>query len=363
MKRLLATLLALSLAVFSATGCSTQSSSEPSSSQSSAETSISSSETSSSESQSSEETSSSEEASEHVEGVQINIAGLKGPTSMGMVKLMEDAENGEAANDYSFTIAGSADEVTPKLIQGEFDIAAVPANLASVLYNNTQGAVKLLAINTLGVIYIVEKGDSVQSLDDLSGKTIYATGKGSTPEYSLNYILSENGIDPATDITVEWKTEPTEVVAMLSQSESAVAMLPQPYVTVAQTQVEGLRVAVDLNQAWSDLDNGSLFLTGVLVVRSEFAEQHPEQLAAFLEEYQASTEWVNANVADAAKLVEKFNIVAAAVAEKAIPYCNITYIAGDEMKTAMDGYLKVLFDQEPKSVGGTLPGDDFYYAA
>ena len=298
-----------------------------------------------------------------VEPADIRIAGLKGPTSMGMVKLMEDAENGEAANNYTFTIAGSADEVTPKLIQGEYDIAAVPANLASVLYNNTEGAVKLLAINTLGVIYIVEKGDSVQSLADLAGKTIYATGKGSTPEYAFNYILSENGLDPATDVTVEWKTEPTEVVQMLAQSESAVAMLPQPYVTVAQTQVEGLRVAVDLNQAWSDLDNGSLFLTGVLVVRSEFAEQHPEQLAAFLEEYQASTEWVNANVADAAQLVEKFDIVAAAVAEKAIPYCNITYIAGDEMKTAMDGYLKVLYDQEPKSVGGTLPGDDFYYNA
>ena len=296
------------------------------------------------------------------ESVNIRLGGLKGPTSMGMVKLMEDAENGEAANNYTFTIAGSADEVTPKLIQGEFDIAAVPANLASVLYNNTEGAVKLLAVNTLGVIYIVEKGDSVQSLADLKGKTIYATGKGSTPEYALNYILSENGIDPAADVTVEWKTEPTEVVQLLAQSENAVAMLPQPYVTVAQTQVEGLRVAVDLNQAWSELDNGSLFLTGVLVVRADFAEQYPDQLAAFLQEYQASTEWVNANVPEAAQLVEKFDIVKAAVAEKAIPYCNITYLAGDEMKTAMAGYLQVLFDQNEKSVGGKLPGDDFYYA-
>ena len=297
-----------------------------------------------------------------VEPADIRIAGLKGPTSMGMVKLMEDAENGEAANNYTFTIAGSADEVTPKLIQGEFDIAAVPANLASVLYNNTEGAVKLLAVNTLGVIYIVEKGDSVQSLADLKGKTIYATGKGSTPEYALNYILSENGIDPAADVTVEWKTEPTEVVQLLAQSENAVAMLPQPYITVAQTQVEGLRVAVDLNQAWSELDNGSLFLTGVLVVRADFAEQYPDQLAAFLQEYQASTEWVNANVPEAAQLVEKFDIVKAAVAEKAIPYCNITYLAGDEMKTAMAGYLQVLFDQNEKSVGDKLPGDDFYYA-
>lgn len=336
MKKLIALVLSLALAASALAGCGNSGSSSTGSS------------------------STPDSSSAAVEPTDIRIAGLKGPTSMGMVKLMEDAENGEAANNYTFTIAGSADEVTPKLIQGEYDIAAVPANLASVLYNNTKGAVQLLAINTLGVIYIVEKGDSIQSLSDLAGKTIYATGKGSTPEYSLNYILSENGLDPATDVTVEWKTEPTEVVQVLAQSDSAVAMLPQPYVTVAQNQVEGLRVAVDLNQAWSDLDNGSLFLTGVLVVRSEFAEQHPEQLAAFLEEYQASTEWVNANVADAAQLVEKFDIVAAAVAEKAIPYCNITYIAGDEMKTAMDGYLKVLYDQDPQSVGGTLPAEDFY---
>ena len=344
MKKLIALVLSLALAASALAGCSGSDSSSGASSVA-------------------PDSSSSASSSTPVEPIDIRIAGLKGPTSMGMVKLMEDAENGEAANNYTFTIAGSADEVTPKLIQGDYDIAAVPANLASVLYNNTEGAVKLLAINTLGVIYIVEKGDSVQSLADLAGKTIYATGKGSTPEYALNYILSENGLDPATDVTVEWKTEPTEVVQVLAQSDSAVAMLPQPYVTVAQTQVEGLRVAVDLNQAWSDLDNGSLFLTGVLVVRSEFAEQHPEQLAAFLEEYQESTEWVNANVADAAQLVEKFDIVAAAVAEKAIPYCNITYLAGDEMKTAMDGYLQVLYDQDPKSVGGALPGDDFYFNA
>jgi NitT/TauT family transport system substrate-binding protein len=293
----------------------------------------------------------------------MRIAGLKGPTSMGMVKLMQDAEDGTAKNNYTFTIAGSADEITPKLTQGELDIAAVPANLAAVLYNNTKGAVQLLAVNTLGVIYIVEKGDSVQSLADLKGKTIYATGKGSTPEYALKYILSENGIDPDKDVTIEWKTEPTEVVQTLAQADGAIAMLPQPYVTVAQGQVEGLRVAVDLNQAWSDLDNGSLFLTGVLVVRTEFAKEHPEQIDAFLKEYEASTQWVNANVADAAQLVEKYDIVKAAVAEKAIPACNITYLAGQQMKDATTGYLQVLFDQNPKSVGGQLPDDGFYYGA
>ena len=295
------------------------------------------------------------------EDVTIRIGGLKGPTSMGLVKVMEDDETGAAANDYEFTIAGSADEVTPKLIQGELDIAAVPANLASVLYNNTEGAVQLLAINTLGVIYIVEKGDAIASIADLAGKTIYATGKGSTPEYALRYILSENGIDPDKDVTIEWKSEPTEVVSTLASAEGGVAMLPQPYVTVAQGSVEGLRIAIDLTEEWDALDNGSMLLTGVLLVRKDFAESHPQAIADFLKEYEASTGYVNENNADAAQLIEKFDIVKAAVAEKALPYCNITYIAGADMKAPMDGYLKVLYDQNPASVGGTLPGDDFYY--
>ncbi len=296
------------------------------------------------------------------EPANIRIGGLKGPTSMGMVQLMESAEAGTAANNYTFSIAGSADELTPKLIQGELDIAAVPANLASVLYNNTDKAVQLLAVNTLGVIYIVEKGSAINSLADLKGKTIYATGKGSTPEYALRYLLSENGIDPDTDVTIEWKSEPTEVVALLAQNEGGIAMLPQPYVTVAQTQVEGLRIAVDLTQAWDELQNGSTLITGVLVVRNEFAEEYPDQVAAFLDEYKLSTEYVNANVTEAAQLVEKFDIVKAAIAEKAIPYCNITYLEGADMKTAMEGYLSVLFEQNPAAVGGTLPSDDFYYA-
>ncbi len=293
--------------------------------------------------------------------VTIRIAGLKGPTSMGLVKVMEDNENGKAANNYEFTVAGSADEITPLLTKGELDIAAVPANLASVLYNKTEGAIQLLAVNTLGVVYITEKGDSINSLADLKGKTIYATGKGSTPEYALRYILTENGIDPDKDVTLEWKSEPTEVVALLQNAETGVAMLPQPYVTVAQTSVEGLRIAIDLNSEWEKLDNGSLFLTGVLVARKAFLEENKAAVNEFLKEYKTSTEYVNANIEEAAALVEKVGIVKAAVAQKAIPYCNITYIDGAEMKTAVAGYLKVLFDLNPASVGNALPEDGFYY--
>ena len=303
-------------------------------------------------------------AADTEEPVTIRIGGLKGPTSIGLVKLMEDneaGEAGEAANTYDFTVAGAADELTPMLVKGELDIAAVPANLASVLYNNTEGAVQLLAINTLGVVYITAKGESISSVSDLKGKTIYATGKGSTPEYALRHILSKNGIDPDADVTLEWKSEPTEIVALLNESETGIAMLPQPYATVAQTQVEGLEVVLNLTEEWSKVETSSLLITGTLVVNREFAEAHPKALAAFMEEYKASTEYVNANVADAAQLVEKFGLFKAAIAEKAIPLCNITFISGGDMKEPMEGYLGVLFEQNPKSVGGALPESDFYY--
>jgi NitT/TauT family transport system substrate-binding protein len=293
--------------------------------------------------------------------VDMRIGGLTGPTSMGMVGIMQAAKEGTAANPYTFTIAGSADELTPKLLQGELDMLAVPANLAAVLHNNSGGKVRLLAVNTLGVVYVVEKGETVQAFTDLKGKTILATGKGSTPEYALRYLLTQNGIDPDKDVTLEWKSEPAEVVAILSKAEGGVAMMPQPFVTIAQGQVEGLRVAVDLTKEWDALDNGSTLVTGVMAVRADFADAHPEQLASFLDEYKASAAFVNENPADAAALIEEFGIFKAAVAQKAIPFCNITFLEGEAMKSVMKGYLSVLFDQNPKAVGGKLPEDVFYY--
>ena len=303
----------------------------------------------------------SEETPQKAEPVTIHLGGLTGPTSMGLVKLLADAREGKSSNTYEFTLSGSADEVTPKLINGELDVAAVPANLASVIYNNTGGKIKLLAINTLGVLYIVENGDTISNLADLGGKTIYATGRGSIPEYVLNYLLAENGLDPGKDVNIEWKTEPTEVVSLMVQNQGSIAMMPQPYVTVAQGAIENLRIAVDLTKQWDALGNGSMLLTGVLVVRSDFAERYPGRIAVFLEEYKASTEFVNANIAEASILIEGFDIFNAAVAEKALPYCNIVFYAGEDMKAAMQGYLKVLFDQNPQSVGGALPDDGFYY--
>ena len=292
-------------------------------------------------------------------GDAMRIAGLQGPTTMGMVKLMKDQESPL----YDVTMYGAADEIVPLLTKGELDAAAIPANLAATLYQKTEGKIQVAAVNTLGVLYVVTTGDDVASVADLAGKTIYSTGKGTTPEYVLNYILTENGIDPAKDVTIEYKSEATEVLSTLqSAGEGAVAVLPQPYVTAAQAQVEGLNVALDLTEEWNKIDPDSQLITGVLAVRSDYAEQHPEELEVFLADYRSSIEWVTANTADAAQLVAEYGIVAKApLAEKALPACNITYMDGADMKQALSGYLDVLYQQDAASVGGALPGDDFYY--
>ncbi len=297
------------------------------------------------------------------ERASFEIAALKGPTAMGLVKLMDDvAQGAETANDYTFTLAGSADQVSPALIKGELDMACVPANLAATLYQKTKGAVEVLAVNTLGVLYIVEQGETVNTMADLKGAAIVAAGKGSTPEFALRYLLVENGIDPDADVTIDWKSEHSECVAAMAAGQATIALLPQPFVTVASTKLEGLRVALDLTEEWEKLDNGSALLTGVIVARREVVEQNPAAVDAFLADYAASVNWVNGNVADAAKLISDLGIIEAApVAEKALPHCNIVCVTGTEMFEMLSGYLAVLHDAEPASVGGALPGDDFYY--
>ena len=292
-----------------------------------------------------------------------SIAALKGPTAMGLVKLMRDSESGETSgNDYTFTLAGSADEVTPALIKGELDMACVPANLAAVLYNKTEGEIEVLAVNTLGVLYIVENGESVRSMADLKGKTIVAAGKGSTPEYALRYLLAENGIDPDSDVTIDWKSEHSECVAALASGQATIALLPQPFVTVAQGKIEGLRMALDLTKEWDALDNGSALITGVIVARRAVVEENPAAVEAFLKDYAASVDWVNANTADAAALIGEYSIVDAAVAEKALPYCNIVCLTGADLLEALPGYLEVLYNASPAAVGGEMPDNSFYFA-
>lgn len=308
-------------------------------------------------------------------GVTMRVAAMTGPTGMGLVKLMDQfgvvetmqneplvADKSANGGSYNFLLAGTADEISPLLIKGELDAACVPANLASVLYNKTEGEIVTLGINTLGVIYVVDKGDSIQSLEDLKGKTVVSAGKGSVPEYGFRYVLTQNGIDPDKDLTIEWKSEQAECVAALASGAAEIAVMPQPYVTVAQGKVEGLRVALSLTEEWEKLDNGSAMLTGVVVARKSFIEENPAAIEAFLKDYAESVEWVNGNPAEAAQSIGNYGIVAVAVAEKALPYCNIVCITGGEMKDMLSGYLAALAEQAPQAVGGSVPSDDFYYA-
>lgn len=296
-------------------------------------------------------------------GKTLRVAALKGPTAMGMVKLMADAEAGNTANDYEFTLAGSPDEIVGSIVTGEFDIAAVPTNLAATLYNKTQGKVRLMALNTLGVLYVVEAGDTVQSIADLAGRTVYSTGKGSTPEFAFDYVLEKNGL--GDQVTVEYKSEHAELAALLSQGQADLALLPQPFVTTALAQNEKLRVALDLTQEWDKAAQGASQLTmGCVIAQSSFLEENAAAAAAFLAEYKASVEFVTdpVNLDEAAALIAAQEIIPKAeVAKKALPQCGITFLSGEEMKKIASGFLQVLYDADPQSVGGALPDDGLYY--
>lgn len=299
----------------------------------------------------------------------VKIATLMGPTGIGMTKLMDDDEKGNTANDYNFTVATSPDQVVAAITNADapIDIAACPINLASTLYKKTKGAVQIAAINTLGVLYILENGNTVNSVSDLKGKTLYATGQGATPEYILNYILAANGLTPGKDITVKYVAEHAELAAMLASGKADIAMLPEPNVTSAKAQNPDLRIALDVTEEWGKAsalkgDGESELVQGCIIVRKEFAENHPEALEAFLKEYKASVDYVNKNIDAASALCETYGIIPkAAVAKAAIPNCNITFVEGNEMKSLAVQNLQILFDANPSSIGGAMPADDFYY--
>ncbi len=287
-----------------------------------------------------------------------NVAVLKGATAIGMLKLMDDNSAQTAANNYNFSVAGVADEITGKIVTGELDIAAVPCNLASVLYNKTDGGISLLAINTLGVLYVIENGNEINSIQDLKGKTLQTVGKGTTPEYSLNYILKENGL--SGDVSVEFKSEATELGSLLISGQSKLAMLPEPYVTTVLNKNPDLRVALNISQEWEKI-KGDKLITGVVIARNDVLKNNKEAIDMFLDEYKSSIEFVNANVPQAAELSGKYDIIPAGVAAESIPRCNTVYIDGDEMQKDVKGYLSVLLASDPKSVGGKLPDAGFYY--
>ena len=293
----------------------------------------------------------------------LRIAGLKGPTTMGLVNLLSMEQAGTAAMDYDLQLYGAADEIVPLLIKGELDMAAIPANLAATLYQKTSGGIQAVAVNTLGVLYVVEQGDTVHSMADLKGRTILSTGKGTTPEYVLRYLLTANGIDPDKDVDIQYYSEATEVTAQMATTQDAIAVLPQPYVTAAGLKDDTLRVALDLTAEWDKVADTQL-ITGVTVVRKAYAEEHPDVVAAFLADYAQSVNAANTDLDGTAALCEEQGVVAkAAIAKKALPNCNIVCLTGEELKADVSGYLQVLYDADPAAVGGTLPGEDFYWTA
>ena len=294
------------------------------------------------------------EASDEV----LRVGSLKGPTTMGLVNLMSEVESG-AKNGYSFEMQSQPDIIMSELVAGKLDIALLPANVAAVAYNKTNHGVSAIDINTLGVLYCVTGDENVKSVKDLAGKTVLSTGQGASPEYVLNYLLEKNGV---TDCDVQFKSEATEIAALLKQDPAQIAILPQPFVTVATAQNDQLKVAFSLTDEWKSVSPDSKLLTGVTVVRNEVLENRAAEVDQFIADHQASTEKAATDVDATAELVAKYGIIAKApVAKKALPNCNIVAIAGDEMKTDLAGYLQVLFDANPKSVGGTMPEDDFYY--
>ena len=310
-------------------------------------------------------TESTEATAENADGTLIRVASLKGPTSLGLLFLMDKANKGETANTYEFRMATGADEILPLMVKGDLDIALVPANVASILYHKTQGGVEVIDINTLGVLYMVSGEDGLTDFTDLKGKTIYLTGKGTTPDYVLQYLLNANGMS-VDDVTLEYKSEATEVASVLAVDPTAIGLLPQPFVTAACMQNDALKVIFDLNEEWNKVQGASAssMVTGVTVVRKEFLEENEEAVKAFMEEHKASAEAINADPATGAALAVEAQIVAKEpIAQKAIPDCNITYMDKAEMKQALSGYLDVLFHQDSQSIGGGLPESDFYYDA
>lgn len=295
------------------------------------------------------------------EKAQVNLAVLKGNTGMSAAKLLSDNDAGESLNDYEVTLAAAPDEVTGKLVSGDIDIAALPTNVAALLYHKTGGGIQMLSICGLGVLYVLENGDSVHSVGDLRGKTLYATGQGANPEYVLNYLLEENGLDPKTDLTVEWKTA-DELTALMAAGEINLAMMPVPAGTAVTVKNPDVRFALDFTQEWSNVDKTSVLTMSCVVVRTAFAQENPQAVADFLKEYEASISYVRDNVAEGAELVAQYGITPnAKIAAEAIPQVNLLYLAGAEMQPTIQGYYDVLARADSASIGGGIPGDDFYY--
>ena len=306
--------------------------------------------------------SSTTQPTEKAEKTAVNIGVLKGPTGMGCVKLMAENESGNTANSYSFTTASAPEQITAKLISGELDIAFIPTNAAAALNAKTDGKIKIAAISTLGVLYLIENGDTVSNVKDLEGKTVLASGKGSTAQYVLEYILKMNGLTAGEDVYIDYAAEHTEAASGALAGKYDLVMLPEPFVTSVQMQNADFKVKLNLSEEWQNATGNSLTM-GAVAVRSEFADNNAETLRTFLAEYKKSVDFVNTDTKEASTLTEKYDIAKAAVAEKALPNCSIVCLTGDEMKQAAEQFLTVIGETDISAIGGKMPTEDFYYTA
>lgn len=358
MKKTMTMLLACAMTAASLAGCS-----GADKTQTTAETTVEETTTAETEAESETVEAASEAEETDSDAEALRVGSLKGPTTIGLVSLMDKASNGETEGSYEFSMVTDASELAAQMVSGDLDIALVPANLASVLYQKTQQGIEVIDINTLGVLYVVAADDSIHSMADLKGKTLYMTGKGTTPDYVLQYLLNANSLS-IDDVTIEYKSEAAEVAAVLKENADAIGLLPQPFVTAAMAQNENLKMVLNLTEEWDKTqpENGSSLVTGVTVCRKEVLEQNPEAVDTFVKEHEESANWVNANVEDAAELVATAGIIEKApIAAKAIPYCSIVCINGEDMKTRLSGYLEALYELDPSAVGGQVPDDGFYY--
>lgn len=305
------------------------------------------------------------ETQEELTAAEINLYVLSGPTGIGAMNLWAASDAGETKNTYHITMPGANDEVVAALSKGDADIAAVATNLAATLYNKTSGGVTVLAVNTLGVLSMLSNGQEAAAVSDLKGKTIYAPGQGANPEYILRYVLRGNGLDPDKDVTLRFVGEGSELLTVWQSDPEAVILAPQPVATSILMQNENAKTLFDMTEEWDKIAGGdSTLMMGCVIVRNEFLQANPGAVELFLQEYAASIEKARSDVEGTAVLCEQYGLIPkAALAQKAIPSCGLTFVTGAEMKTGLSGYLQVMFDANPKSVGGALPGDDFYYGA
>jgi len=292
----------------------------------------------------------------------IRIAALRGPTALGLLPLMDAHTQQTSQLDYEFTLLGSPDEVPPLVVRGDVDIAVVPGNLASVLYNRTDGDVVALAVVTLGVLHIVDTTGEIHSVEDLRGRTVFVSPQGATPEFALNYVLEQNGLVPGVDVHIEFRSEHTELAALLEAGQAEIALLPEPFVSTVLARVDGLRIALDLTEEWNRVQPDYNLIMSVAIAQREFAETHRDAIMTFMYEYQNSIYFMMNNLTEAAQLAVDYGIIGnVQIAYNALPRTHLTFITGSEMQQNLMGFYHVLYTALPASIGGQMPSEDFFF--